>query len=524
MAVEVDYISLYHPPMLQSSDGPHSTQSSSRNRKFTLFQRLKISRHNLMNLTKFYRKILIRSSKYKYSHEQYTPDAPVTHHKPTNRLYEELPESVFMTAGHDPIPQYPYMRQNGIEYDPDNPKADNFFFHCSEDHDLSGLSGVTGNIPGAHKMPTYSHGCHTSVASEAYTHFPDTVSNPRHTQSFTIVPPTDASKVGNAYMPQYQRQNGIEYDHSSPKAENFSRYSSDNAHNSNDDGSDWMEASGNISGAHKMPTSSPEVPSQQEIISDMNLLTVMNCLMHNEDCEIVGCPCRQLQDRYHHLVAATVPSQQKNPPERKLCATPASSSSEDSDAPVRTSSRKAKMRLKLHDVKKLHPHYHLSKRSHHVGRVATGTISHRRSRSLSDLSPITEIRETPTPLIGQAIRGDTPIHCSRTLGDASSNAEELTPFSKAEEHALQFTPLLLREISISSDNIPVLCLNDCPLPPSPITKSKGGFSRLSSDKLPQVRTPSSMPRESFSGSQSDSAYETVTTVCDDGLVIETTEC
>lgn len=40
-------------------------------------------------------------------------------------------------------------------------------------------------------------------------------------------------------------------------------------------------------------------------VSDKNLLTVMNCLMHTEDCEILECPCRTLKERYEHLFKAS---------------------------------------------------------------------------------------------------------------------------------------------------------------------------------------------------------------------------
>ena len=489
---------------------------------------------------------------------------PTVPHKPTNRVYEELPESVFITAGTDPPPQCPFQRQNGIEYDLSNPKADNFSRHGSEDHysrsggggsDLSGLSGVSGNIPGAHKMPTYSHD--TSVVSEAQLlphpsfldkRYSDSTVNTRHTQS-TIVPPTDhpyhhyrsATDVGyNGHAPapgRYASFQGNMNTYDGVVKEIFmreQRYPPQQYPpqpypeppiplpflNHQGYASNVSHASSVVSkGSGSWHSSQP-----QQVISDMNLLTVMNCLMHNRDCEIVGCPCKQLQNRYQHLLAATVPLQQMKSPERRRSperkhrkpkTLPISSSTEsDSDVPAPSSTRKAKLRLKLHDERKLHPHYHISTHSHHVGKTACNVVDNRRrSRSLSDLTPITEIRETPTPMVGGAIKAGTPIHCTRNLGEHDTfirpTKEELlrhtavTPLSKP-------IPPLLREMSLSENNIPVLCLNSCPLPPSPM-KSKGKLGKLSQNNssMQPLREVSNSTEtdDSNTSSRSDSPTE-----------------
>ena len=97
-----------------------------------------------------------------------------------NRVYEELPESSIF------FPSHSLLRQNAIEFDSTNPKADNFYYHGSDDYhsrsgggsDLSGLSGVSGNVPGAHRMPTYNHD--NTVVSENYLIPPSASWNLKH--------------------------------------------------------------------------------------------------------------------------------------------------------------------------------------------------------------------------------------------------------------------------------------------------------------------------------------------------------
>ena len=110
-----------------------------------------------------------RSNKGKFSVPQDSPGS-VPVQQPwkldhSNRVYEELPESVFITAGEPNYysPQHPLSRQNGIEYDQSNPKAssllfnqkpDNISYHGSDDRhsrsgggsDMSGLSGVKKKV------------------------------------------------------------------------------------------------------------------------------------------------------------------------------------------------------------------------------------------------------------------------------------------------------------------------------------------------------------------------------------------
>ena len=84
----------------------------------------------------------------------------------TYRIYKELPESVLIQGTdedyHHPLRHintegylHPIRRQNGI-VDDTSLKVSNFYSESAGASDIAGLSGVSGNIPGAHRMPTYS--------------------------------------------------------------------------------------------------------------------------------------------------------------------------------------------------------------------------------------------------------------------------------------------------------------------------------------------------------------------------------
>ena len=262
----------------------------------------------------------------------------------------------------------------------------------------------------------------------------------------------------------------------------------------------------------------------QSPIFDAILLTVMNCLMHNSNCEIIDCPCRQIQGRYRHLKASTVPLELKSPKsgsKRRVSST----TSSDSDT---MTARRGKMRLDLNQ-NRLHPHYHISTRSH--VRRTSKTVEpprHRRSRSLSDLTPITEApRETLTPQVGGAIKPGTPVldSCGFIAGTPVSKEELLSPTKEELLSPAPLTPLshprppLLKEISMSSDNLPVLCLNDCMLQlrtPSPLkSKPKRVLGSKKHVRLLPVREGTADFQDdtyrsrSDSGSRCDSGYDSM---------------
>ena len=498
--------------------------------------------------------VMKRYHKKKYPINEEPDNSTESHqkHKHRDRVYEELPEAIFIHGTESVYRSYPQQslsRQNGIAYDESNPKADNFSNHGSDDRhsksgagsDLSGLSGVSGNVPGAHKMPNF--GYDNSVVSSSDYLIPPQLYDPRRnsvnsgqTQS-TFIPPGPPT----SYHPDYQYRRGSSdvYPnaasmHYSPRSRSASQghipangninlcdiippgsYLPDypqppdqvpffpSPSHSSISGSPYHKRTDSRHSSSNSQISQPQqqISQPQQPVSDTILLTVMNCLMHNSNCEILDCPCRQIQYRYKHLKASSVPLEQKKTPERKT------SSSTDSDSDT-TSAKRGRMRLDLNQ-NRLHPHYHISTRSH-VRRTSTRvTQKKRRSRSLTDLTPITEApRETPTPQVGGAIKADTPVCDGRCLNQEQAEGHTAAagiPLHPTKEELLSPAPLtplgrprppLLREISLSSDNLPVLCLNDCLLARTPSPMKHRG-------KLPRHVTVLKPVRENSSYTETD---------------------
>ena len=325
-------------------------------------------------------------------------------------LYEELPEHY----------QHSLRHQDGIGCDP---KADNFYkgslrsdLDMVNQSDLSDISyvcsylselqsGVAGDVTGEQRMPTYSQASGDFLQSTSNREFTE---SSIHREPITGFP-------------------GPSSTHSF--------------------------------GSHTASASSSSIHSdslQQHNITDSTLLHVMTCLMHNKDCEIYRCPCKKLQHHLSHLYASCTLEYKSPESEARRHS---SSMESDSDVP----SKKTGMHLKLNN--KLHPHYHLSSHSHKI--AAVGTLeTHRRSKSMSDFNHICEV---PQDQVGGTIKPGTPIHTGKMLGEQSIDnpymgptREELLQQSAVTPH-FKPSPPLLREISLSSDNLPVLCLNSCPL-------------------------------------------------------------
>ena len=472
--------------------------------------------------------LIIIAYKKKTSKKNYPVTTSTSESQPGNyRIYEELPESVLIKGTeedyHHPLRHiqanegylHPLRRQNGIACDTDNPKVGNFYQGSSEvDHhsksgggsDLSGLSGVSGNVPGAHKMPTYSQD--PSVVSGDFLQPPASWELRRFTESSMLRTQSAIAPACHPADNSCRHRSATEVcqhgqAHFQPNG--FPPYTGVNYEAVNID-SQLQYHPGPIPGfpgpspAHSCGSCTSSASSyrkysdsrhssqlSQHNITNSTLLHVMTCLMHNKDCEINGCPCKQLQHHWSHLEASSnVSLQQKKSPERRARRPkelPCSSSTEsDSDVP----SKKACMRLKLNN--KLHPHYHLSSHSHKI--AAAGTVeTHRRSRSMSDLTPITEIHEAFSPQVGGAIKPGTPIHCGKMLGEGSTEdsytgptKEELLQQSAVTPHSKP-SPPLLREISLSSDNLPVLCLNSCLLQVNSPSPNKRRGRSLGDSKL-----------------------------------------
>ena len=169
---------------------------------------------------------------------------------------------------------------------------------------------------------------------------------------------------------------------------------------------------------------SPPRPIGHEV-----LLTVVNLLMHRRNCQIPNCPCKAVQHQYGQLLSDSLG--QLNEDTLMECA---------GNHP---SERREQMRFSLSTsnlTSNTHPHYHLTSKPQ-IRRVTPKPVLKRQRSKSMDFT----------------MEHNAPVR------------DEPSTF--------------LREISISADNIPALCLNDCPITPSPTIRTK--------------ECPSSMPHPSF---------------------------
>ena len=267
------------------------------------------------------------------------------------------------------------------------------------------------------------------------------------------------------------------------------------------------------------------VQNSEEIVK-----MVMDSLMHNRNCRIPNCPCYTVRKRYSHFFA---PKQNTEP----LTGT--------------QSDPMTDRRLKLHlpltsdaydadDEYMLHPHYHLSHQTRPKRVHPKVKAQRRRSKSL-DLTPVLEVPDSPTktPVVGGTLLAETPVitNYTCTLGDGIPSHYD----PNGEDCHIDGSCRLLRDISISADNLPTLCLNDCPFTPSPMRENRAlkvrppvnthSHSKLAGEKsllsaveesnTSQIQTLSNSDRSYRSASP---AYSTMVTLSDDGSVLLTTEC
>ena len=203
-----------------------------------------------------------------------------------------------------------------------------------------------------------------------------------------------------------------------------------------------------------------------EIIDEV-LLMAVGCLMHQENCQIHKCPCKQVKKRFHNILPQTRLHMQKEAD--KVVEDAQSGNFDPSD-------RRQQMRISLSSQnfsKDIHAHYHMTSRSHI--RPSDGRqriLQRRRSRSV-DLTPVVEQPEscatTPGVVIPDGARG---LLCGPMFSPAVTPAGEkfkvLSPTVPATNTVVP--TVLLREISMSADNLPSLCLNDCPMAVTPMTQ------------------------------------------------------
>ena len=220
-----------------------------------------------------------------------------------------------------------------------------------------------------------------------------------------------------------------------------------------------------------------------EIIDEVLLIT-FGCLLHQENCHIPRCPCKKVKERFRHLLPQARIYKQREA-EKVI--------EEDSRGEFDASDRKGQMRLSLMSQnlnEEIHPHYHITSRSHICqSRGMKKVLQRRRSRSM-DLTPVAEHPEstsTPSMHFPEGMRsvacattpgllipeGGRKVICSSLFSPAvTPSGEQFRILSPTTPSATQ-APVVLHEVSLSADNIPALCLNDCPITGTPLGQHFG---------------------------------------------------
>ena len=415
--------------------------------------------------------------------------------------------------------------------------------HSLNSRRTSDTSGsIHSGYSNTHQVPYYPtaiHSSHNVINQQPHTNHPDSTSLP----GFQFIP------SGYSTLPHVQQQQHIDplsslpilphpsgayvvYPQSQPlqplrseRANSTLSSHSGNSHKGSGRQSPASVHSQHIQhpSPHMQPIPVYQPALQSQFISPSDLAVVQFALMHNRHCQIPGCCCQAVRE----LVEGNRGRIPYDSPEMSVSSSgsekgsrvhrvrhQASSTDSDSDYSSYNDRRSRPPNLRLlsdeHNRNpNLHPHYHLTTKSH-MRRVSVhAPVDHRRSKSLTDLTPLTEVPETPakTPAIGGSVKAGTPVYyCPPTIGEDGQEK----PTSPVDCHYTN-QPMLLREISISADNIPALCLNDCPFTPSPLKEgchmlagapSRRSFRRASMRSTkPKLKT---VKEKSSSGESDDS--------------------
>ena len=246
---------------------------------------------------------------------------------------------------------------------------------------------------------------------------------------------------------------------------------------------------------HSSPTPSPSHPPLQKraSIRDEILMTVVSCLMHRRNCQIPNCPCRSLQDRFRELFHQN-PSYVPHKHAAETCKRECGPNADPRE-------RKHQLHLTLSSqnlTKEAHPHYHLTNRSH-IRHVTKPPLQRQRSKSC-DLTPQYEV---------------IPEFPQTAAGSPEDNG-----FNSDPTYEQCKPPLFLREISISAENIPALCLNDCPLTPTPLREGRTLASspmRLRPRRWSMPKTTLKTVKENSQSTESSESNESNTSSRSSGL-------
>ena len=253
------------------------------------------------------------------------------------------------------------------------------------------------------------------------------------------------------------------------------------------------------SGSDPIRESPPEPPqqpppSEAPPIIDSILLEAVGCLMHQENCRIHRCPCREVKKRFAHIIPQTKLHIQQEA--ERVTEDVQSGRFDPMD-------HQQQMRLSLSSQNfspDIHAHYHVTSRSHirqSGGGMNRLKFIQRRRSKLMDLTPVIEqpgesCATTPGVVVPDSARG---LLCGPAFSPAITPAGEiLRVLSPTTPSAGPLVPtVLLREISLSADNLPALCLNDCPMAATPLMQLAN--RPLSSN----IRSPLSTAQHRWSG-------------------------
>lgn len=318
----------------------------------------------------------------------------------------------------------------------------------------------------------------------------------------------------------YMRQNGIEYDHSNPKADNYSPH---------DSGCSSLSTQEWLNGSHRMQTYSKD---SEVIRSDDFLLPpqawklkpsdIKDYLMHSTECEILYCPCKLIQERYEHLRAS-----RRIAPEFKTSV-------------YAFDLRKANMHLNLDVEKQLHSHYHMTTRSH-VFSSSDPNIASKKANILTGSDD-----KLMTVRSHVFSRSDSDI-ASRKVNMHLNRDEKLHPhyYTRHYRSLSDLTPLPQLGRATEVDGISTIyvgptkkeLLNQTTVTPRPLSRPNPSLISLSLTSQPKHATYQSSHASSGHGSLTmyDKSYQqspiprgrpfkTVTVVNSDGSVTRTTEC
>ena len=241
------------------------------------------------------------------------------------------------------------------------------------------------------------------------------------------------------------------------------------------------------------PQPPPPTAAESPQIMDSILLEAVGCLMHQENCLIAQCPCREVKTRFKHIIPQT----------RVHIEQEAARVMEDlQSGNFDPTDRRQQMRLSLSSQNfspEIHAHYHMTSRSH-IRQTGTGMnhskcVQRRRSKSI-DLTPVMEQPERSRATTADVVIPDSAeeLLCGSTFSLAvTPSYKTLRILSPSIPSAGPLaSPVLLREISLSADNLPALCLNDCPMTTIPLmhlgNRPLGSNLPLSTNQQPTRQT------------------------------------